>query len=86
MLRALGAQVEEGEDSITVWGQETLPGTGENALDCCNDHRIAMAAAAAAVGCTGKVRLLGAECVSKSYPKFWEDYRRLGGEVKEDGR
>lgn len=86
MLRALGAQVEEGEDSITVWGQETLPGTGENALDCCNDHRIAMAAAAAAVGCTGKVRLLGAECVSKSYPAFWEDYRRLGGEVKEDGR
>lgn len=86
MLRALGAQAEEGKDSITVWGQKTLPGTGESSLDCCNDHRIAMAAAVAAVGCTGKVRLLGAECVSKSYPAFWEDYRRLGGEVKEDGR
>lgn len=86
MLRALGALAEEEEDSITIWGRDTLPGTGEGFVDCCNDHRIAMAAAAAAVGCIGKVRLLGAECVGKSYPMFWDDYRRLGGEVKEDGR
>lgn len=87
MLRALGALAEEGEDSIIVRGQKTLPGTGEGHLDCCNDHRIAMAAAAAAVGCTGKVQLLGAECVAKSYPAFWEDYRHLGGHViEEEGR
>lgn len=87
MLRALGAQAEEGSDCITVHGQKSLPGTGEEPLDCCNDHRIAMAAAAAAVGCTGKVRLLGAQCVAKSYPAFWEDYRHLGGEIiEEDGQ
>ena len=39
-----------------------------------------MMAAIAATGCTGPVTLLGAECVKKSYPTFWEEYRRLGGE------
>lgn len=87
MLRSLGAYAEEGEDSITIRGQESLSGTGKRSVDCCNDHRIAMAAAAAAVGCIGKVQLLGAQCISKSYPAFWEDYRRLGGKIiEEDGR
>lgn len=87
MLSALGVQAEEGSDCITVHGQKSLPGTEEEPLDCYNDHRIAMAAAAAAVGCTGKVRLLGAQCVAKSYPAFWEDYRHLGGEIiEEDGQ
>ena len=38
-----------------------------------------MMAAIAATGCTGPVTVLGAECVQKSYPDFWEDYRSLGG-------
>ena len=50
-------------------------------MDCCNDHRIAMMAAAAAVACRGPVTLVGAECVSKSYPDFWEHYRELGGDM-----
>ena len=43
------------------------------------DHRIAMAAAVAASLCTGPVRLIGAEAVTKSYPRFWQDYQSLGG-------
>ena len=53
-------------------------------LDPCadnNDHRIAMMAAVAAVACKEPVTILGAECVKKSYPRFWEDYTALGGEV-----
>ena len=38
-------------------------------------------AAIAATGCTGPVTLLGAECVKKSYPDFWEVYKALGGEI-----
>ena len=50
-------------------------------MDSANDHRIAMAAAIAATGCTGPVTIRGAECVQKSYPDFWEVYRSLGGDI-----
>ena len=36
-------------------------------------------AAIAATRCKAPVTLLGAECVQKSYPDFWEEYKRLGG-------
>lgn len=76
-LNALGAQVEEGPDFLKIWGRDGL--TGGVTVDCCNDHRIAMMAAVAATRCAEPVTLLGAECVSKSYPNFWEEYKRLGG-------
>lgn len=76
-LNALGAQVEEGPDFLKITGRGGLE--GGVTVDCCNDHRIAMMAAIAATRCARPVTLLGAECVSKSYPNFWEDYRKLGG-------
>lgn len=79
MLAALGADVEEGPDFIVVRGKEKLSGGG--IVDCCNDHRIAMSAAVAAANCQNDVTLLGAECVRKSYPKFWEDFATLGGKT-----
>ena len=75
LLAALGGQAEEGPDFLTVRGGPLTGGT----VDSANDHRIAMAAAIAATGCAGPVTVLGAECVAKSYPNFWEDYRKLGG-------
>lgn len=77
MLTALGGRCEEGPDSLTVTGSTLAGGT----VDSAGDHRIAMAAAIAATGCTGPVTVLGAECVKKSYPDFWEVYKSLGGEV-----
>ena len=50
-------------------------------MDCRNDHRIAMMAAVAATRCEQPVTLVGAECVNKSYPTFWEDYEKLGGQI-----
>ena len=78
-LRAMGAQVEEGADSLTIHGQERLPGGGT--VDCCNDHRIAMMAAVSAAFAQAPVKLLGAECVRKSYPEFWNHFIQLGGEA-----
>ena len=75
-LNALGARVTEHPDSLTIYGQDSLTG---GTVDCCNDHRIAMMAAVAATRCREPVTLLGAECVAKSYPDFWEHYRMLGG-------
>lgn len=79
-LRTMGAQVEEGADSLTIHGRERLPGGGT--VDCCNDHRIAMMAAVSAAFAQEPVKLLGAECVRKSYPEFWDHFIQLGGEVR----
>ena len=78
-LNALGARVEEHSDSLTIHGLDRLEGGA--AIDCCNDHRIAMMAAVAATRCQKPVTLLGAHCVKKSYPNFWEHYRMLGGDL-----
>ena len=77
-LNALGAKAQVGEDTLTLEGLDHLEG---GTVDGCNDHRIAMMAAVAAVACKEPVTILGAECVKKSYPRFWEDYTALGGEV-----
>jgi len=48
-----------------------------------NDHRIAMALAIAALGAEGKVVIEEAQCVAKSYPRFFEDLAWLGGKIDE---
>ncbi len=78
-LNALGADVTEHEDSLSIRGRKTLK--GGVSVDCCNDHRIAMMAAVAATRCEQSVTLLGADCVKKSYPNFWEHYTMLGGDL-----
>lgn len=77
VLSALGADVKEGADFLEIRGKERLAGGVK--VDSFNDHRIAMMAAIAATRCEKPVTITGAECVAKSYPDFWEEYRRLGG-------
>lgn len=79
LLRSLGGKAESDENTLTV---HAAPFTG-GIVDAVNDHRIAMAAAVAATCCRRDVTILGAECVSKSYPDFWEEYRRLGGNYEQ---
>lgn len=76
MLRSLGGQAEEGPDFLRIRGQGGLEG---GVVDCCGDHRIAMAAAIAATACRGDTRLVNAQAAYKSYPRFFEDYQLLGG-------
>lgn len=80
VLNALGADVTEGPDFLDIQGKERLAG-GVN-VDSFNDHRIAMMAAIAATRCINPVTINGAECVAKSYPNFWEEYKRLGGIIQ----
>ena len=79
MIRALGGEVTEQPDGLILRGKDSLPG---GIVQSCNDHRIAMAAAAASTGCTGEVTILGAEATEKSYPAFWEDFAALGGMIQ----
>ena len=75
MLHALGAKATATADTLTVYPAKYQGCT----IDSVGDHRIAMAAAIAATVASGPVRILGAQCVRKSYKKFWEDYQLLGG-------
>ena len=79
MIERLGGKAAATENTLTVYGTGLVGGT----VDSFGDHRIAMAAAIAATVCKGSVTILGADCVKKSYPGFWDDYRRLGGNYGE---
>ncbi len=80
LLQALGADLkaveEEGKVNLYIQGVEAYTG---GTVDSAGDHRIAMSAAVAAVRATGPVEILGAEAVNKSYPGFFEDYKRVLG-------
>ena len=79
MLSALGIKSKADENTLTVTPGSFTAGT----IQTQNDHRIAMAAAIAATVADGPVTILNAECVSKSYPQFWEVYKALGGNYEQ---
>ncbi len=79
MIKNLGGNAHASENALTVWGTGLTGGT----VDSVNDHRIAMAAAIAATVCAAPVTVLGAEAVNKSYPGFWDEYARLGGQYEQ---
>ncbi len=72
-LRKLGAAVEEGADRITVGGPTMLR---EATIDTYDDHRIAMCFALAAAGGVA-VHIRDPGCVSKTFPRFFEELSAL---------
>jgi 3-phosphoshikimate 1-carboxyvinyltransferase len=67
-LRAMGAEVEEHADGFTVAGPVRLCGAR---LRSFGDHRVAMAAAVAALTAQGDTEIEGAGCASVSFPEFF---------------
>lgn len=76
-LNKLGANITEREDSIIVDGVDELKGDVE--VWSHKDHRIAMTLAIASSKCKRPIIIKDYDCVSKSYPKFFEDFEKLGG-------
>jgi 3-phosphoshikimate 1-carboxyvinyltransferase len=74
-LRRLGARVEEHPDGLTVYPSQAVL-SGEVATY--DDHRMAMGFAVVGLKVPG-ILLAGAECVSKTYPEFFEDLQSLVG-------
>ena len=67
-LRAMGAEVEERADGLTVAGPTRLRGAR---LRSFGDHRVAMASAVAALTARGDTEIEGADCVAVSFPEFF---------------
>ena len=68
-LRAMGAEVEEFEDGLQVFGPTKLRGVRINSH---GDHRIAMAFSVAALVADSETEIDGSECVAISFPEFFE--------------
>ncbi|MBQ5333579.1 MAG: 3-phosphoshikimate 1-carboxyvinyltransferase [Oscillospiraceae bacterium] len=78
-LNAIGGRVTAGDDFLTMDPIDSFKG-GE--VDSCKDHRIVMAAAIAATASDAPVIIHGAENVNKSYPRFFDDFKSLGGQFE----
>ena len=78
-LTKLGANISVTNDSLTFVASNDINSNVKIATY--NDHRMAMAFAPLAL----KVPIIieNAEVVSKSYPDFWEDLKKLGFEIDE---
>ncbi len=67
-LRAMGAELTEHEDGLTIPGGQQLHGAK---IDSGSDHRITMAFAIAALRATGDTEIHGAEAAAISFPEFF---------------
>ncbi len=77
MIEALGGKITVEENRMIIHGTGGLRGGEVNSY---NDHRIVMSAAVAASFCSQPVIINDAGAVKKSYPSFFEDLQKLGGE------
>ncbi|MBV9608044.1 MAG: 3-phosphoshikimate 1-carboxyvinyltransferase, partial [Acidobacteria bacterium] len=73
-LRAMGADVEEHEDGLTIPGGQQLHGAE---VDSLGDHRIAMAFAIAALRAKGETLIKGADAAVISFPSFFQSLETL---------
>lgn len=78
-LNKLGADITELEDGLIINGVKTLTG---GKVSSHSDHRIAMSLAIASTRCIDDIILEDPDCVKKSYPHFWDDFKMLGGKIR----
>ncbi len=79
-LNALGCDLEVGEDSLVVRGPTKVRG---GVVTSSHDHRIAMAMVALALSTEEGLVVEDAECVSVSFPGFFDAFRACGVEIRE---
>lgn len=68
-----GIRIEIEADEMYITGGKPLGCT----IDSHNDHRMAMAAAILALTASSPILIKNPECVSKSYPEFWDHLERI---------
>jgi len=74
-LRAFGVEVDETDYGLIIHGGNP---TGAS-IDGANDHRIIMAFAILASYSKNQSSIDGFEAINKSYPDFFDDFNKLGG-------
>ena len=77
-LEKLGAKIKEYPSSMEFEGINEFNG---GILDSHNDHRLRMSFAVLATIAKDDIIIKNAECVSKSFPNFFEVFESLGGKI-----
>lgn len=77
MLTSMGICTRQSGAELTVLGGRPCGGS----LRSFSDHRIAMAAVIAAAAASSPSDLDDIGCIAKSYPRFIEDFKSLGGQI-----
>ncbi|MCK4981092.1 MAG: 3-phosphoshikimate 1-carboxyvinyltransferase [Candidatus Delongbacteria bacterium] len=67
------------KDTMTVYGGSVRGGK----VFSYNDHRIAMVGAIAGINSKNSIVVQSSECISKSYNKFYDDFKNIGGNIYE---
>ncbi len=75
----LGVEIELKDNVMLIQGGKGIKGAKVHSH---HDHRIAMAAAVAALGADASVEIEDAEAIDKSYPEFYHDLMKLGVTVE----
>ncbi|MDE6253484.1 MAG: 3-phosphoshikimate 1-carboxyvinyltransferase [Lachnospiraceae bacterium] len=73
-LSLMGADIAGTDDGMVINGGRPLVGA---VIDSNADHRIAMSFAIAGLAADGETKISGDECVSISYPEFYNDLNSL---------
>ncbi len=76
MLHSVGGSVEETDDGMIIHGGNSLNGGVVNGY---NDHRIVMSASILSCLCKEDVIITDSNAVEKSYPDFFDDFNKMGG-------
>jgi 3-phosphoshikimate 1-carboxyvinyltransferase len=77
-LKKMGADIEEKPDGLVIRPAKLK---GALNLESHFDHRLAMALTVAALGAHGESAIHGVECIEKSYPTFFEDFKKIGAHM-----
>ncbi len=76
MINSVGGEAIEADDGIIIQGGRPLRGGTVNGF---NDHRIVMSASILSALCKDDVVITDYRAVEKSYPNFFEDFNKMGG-------
>ncbi len=76
-LKKMGAKINVFENHAEI----KQSGMHFAKADSHNDHRIAMACSIAGLTSENGVRIIGEKCISKSYPEFFDDLKKIGADV-----
>ncbi|MBO7069171.1 MAG: 3-phosphoshikimate 1-carboxyvinyltransferase [Bacteroidaceae bacterium] len=79
-LGKLGCDIQEEDNSILYWNGDHRQTGDIPVIDTYEDHRMAMAFAPCAMK-LGSLAINNPEVVSKSYPAFWENLKKVGCKV-----
>jgi len=80
-LGKLGYVLRETEENGLQWDGERCATAENPVIATYEDHRMAMAFAPAAIVIPGGIEIAEPGVVSKSYPYFWDDLRKVGFKV-----